>query len=128
MIAPGPSFPSGRFIAKGPESSNSGENSDISNVSSNRSDLSMNVCDEAPVLDSLDFEQYFQEGYCKPQNPSQYPETKLVTDVESKSSPRGRNKSDEDATAHADDDMLGCVFAFSEEGKSPYTYIRGQTH
>jgi len=59
------SFPADRTIVNEVQSSNSGEVSEASNISSNRSDLSMNILDEGLVHDSLDFEQFFQEGYHK---------------------------------------------------------------
>ena len=80
-----------------------------SNGSSNRSDVSMGTLDEGPAHDSLDFEQFFQEGYCKASVPSDCAEsTEAVTD-----SPCDREKSEEDGES---DDLLGGVFAFSEEG------------
>lgn len=105
-----------RTIAKGVQSVNSRGPSDDSNVSSNRSDLSMNILDEGPVHDTLDFEQFFQEGYCKASAMSDCHESaEVVTDVDSSSSPCDREKCEEDGD---NDDMLGGVFAFSEEGES----------
>ncbi|XP_024031449.1 autophagy-related protein 18h isoform X2 [Morus notabilis] len=109
----GVSLSADRTIAKGIQSVNGGESSEGSNVSSNRSDTSMNILDEAQVHDSLDFEQFFQEGYCNASALSGCPEsTEVVTDVDS-SSPCDREKCEEDGD---NDDMLGGVFAFSEEG------------
>ncbi|KAF3454402.1 hypothetical protein FNV43_RR04849 [Rhamnella rubrinervis] len=103
-----------RTIAKGVQSGNSRGPSDDSNVSSNRSDMSMNTLDEGPVHETLDFEQFFQEGYCKASAQSDCCEsTEVVTDVDSSSSPCDREKCEEDGD---NDDMLGGVFAFSEEG------------
>lgn len=103
-------------IAKGVQSVNSHGPSDNSNVSSNRSDLSMNTLDEGPVHESLDFEQFFQEGYCKASALSDCRDSAgVVTDADSSGSPCDREKCEEDGD---NDDMLGGVFAFSEEGKN----------
>lgn len=105
------SFP----IVKEVQSSNSAGVSEASNISSNRSDLSMNIIDEGLVHDSLDFEQFFQEGYYKASPLSDCRDTaEVITDVDS-SSPCDREKSEEDGD---NDDMLGGVFAFSEEGRT----------
>ncbi|XP_062001935.1 autophagy-related protein 18h isoform X2 [Rosa rugosa] len=57
---------------------------------------------------------FFQEGYCKASPLSNFPEsTEVVTDVDSSNSPCDREKCEEDGD---DDDMLGGVFDFSEEG------------
>ncbi|KAM0992157.1 hypothetical protein ACFX13_010618 [Malus domestica] len=101
-----------RTIATKVQSVNSGGASEGSNVGSNRSDLSMNMLDEGPVHKSPDFEPFFQEGYCKASPLSNFREsTEVVTDVDS---PCDREKSEEDDD---NDDMLGGVFAFSEEGE-----------
>lgn len=71
----------------------------------------MNVTCEESIRDSPDFEQYFQEGYCKA-SVDCHESTEVITDVDC-SSPCGREKSDEDGD---NDDMLGDVFDFSEEG------------
>ncbi|KAF2287943.1 hypothetical protein GH714_003393 [Hevea brasiliensis] len=106
-------FPSaGRTIAK-IQSSNSVVTSEASNTSSNRSDLSMNIIDEGPTNDSLDFEQFFQEGYCKVSSLSEFHESAEVSFVDNNISPGDLEKSEEDGD---NDDMLGGVFAFSEEG------------
>ncbi|KAL6324321.1 hypothetical protein AAG906_012567 [Vitis piasezkii] len=93
------------------ESSDSVGTSEASNTSSNRSDSSMNILDEGPV-EPLYFGQYFQEGYCKASTLDECRELTEVTDVDSGSSPCDREKSEEDEN---NDDMLGGVFAFSEE-------------
>ncbi|KAK8508835.1 hypothetical protein V6N13_090788 [Hibiscus sabdariffa] len=92
----------------------SGESSDVSNTSSNRSDSSMNMLDEGPVNESPEFEHFFYEEYCKvlPLSACCEP-TEVVTDVDSNSSPCEREKSEEEGD---NDDMLGGIFAFSEEG------------
>ncbi|KAK9919717.1 hypothetical protein M0R45_028298 [Rubus argutus] len=105
-----------KTIGKQVQSVNSGGASESSNVSSNRSDLSMNILDEGPVHDSLDFEQFFQEGYCKASPLNNFPESAEVgNDVDSSNSPCDREKCEEDGD---NDDMLGGVFDFSEEGKN----------
>ncbi|KAE8726383.1 Autophagy-related protein 18h [Hibiscus syriacus] len=106
-----PSSPTSDSLSGG---RNSGGRSDVLNTSSNRSDSSMNMLDEGPVNESPDFEHFFQEEYCKvlPLIACQEP-TEVVTDVDSNSSPCEREKSEEEGD---NDDMLGGVFAFSEEG------------
>uniref|UniRef100_A0A5B7BTC7 Putative autophagy-related protein 18h n=1 Tax=Davidia involucrata TaxID=16924 RepID=A0A5B7BTC7_DAVIN len=114
----------GGTVAREVQSSNSVLTSEVSNTSSDRSDLSMNILDEGPVHedmhDSLDFGQYFQEGYCKASTVDECCEpTEGVTDVDSSHSPCDKEKSEEDGDRDRDsdsDDMLGGVFAFSEEG------------
>ncbi|KAL7235013.1 hypothetical protein ACSBR1_018482 [Camellia fascicularis] len=110
--------PSGGTTAAEVPSSSSVVTSEASNSSSNRSDLSMNILDEGPVHDDmhdpLDFGQYFEEEYCKASIQDECPElTEVVTDVDSSNSPCDKEKSEEDGD---DDDMLGGVFVFSEEG------------
>lgn len=100
------------------QSSSSVLTSEISNTSSDRSDLSMNIIDEPvheDMHDPIDFGQYFEEGYCKASSHDESPElTEAITDVESSNnSPCDKEKSEEDGD---NDDMLGGVFAFSEEG------------
>ncbi|KAK1401575.1 BCAS3 domain-containing protein [Heracleum sosnowskyi] len=90
----------------------------VSNTSSNRSDLSMNILDEELVhedmQDQLDFGRYFQEEYCESKNLDQGNElTEHITDVNNSTSHCHKAISEEEAD---NDDMLGCVFAFSEEG------------
>ncbi|CAN0920680.1 Autophagy-related protein 18h [Linum grandiflorum] len=89
----------GRNMGNERLSSNGVLTSESSHASSNRSDLSANIIDEGMVNESPDFEQLFQEGYCKVGTLSE----KLVS----------REPEDPD---EEDDDMLGGVFAFSEEG------------
>uniref|UniRef100_A0A0E0L2E8 Uncharacterized protein n=1 Tax=Oryza punctata TaxID=4537 RepID=A0A0E0L2E8_ORYPU len=63
---------------------------------------------------SVEFTQYFQEGYCKISELDDCRElTEAVTDADSSSSHCEREKPEEDGD---NDDMLGAVFAFSEEG------------
>ncbi|XVF42049.1 hypothetical protein PTKIN_Ptkin01aG0329000 [Pterospermum kingtungense] len=107
------SLSGGRTVAKEVQFPKSDGTSDISNTSSNRSDLSMNMLDEGPVNASPDFEQFFQEEYCKALPLSACREPTEVTDVDSSSSPCEREKSEEEGD---NDEMLGGIFAFSEEG------------
>ncbi|XP_057960858.1 autophagy-related protein 18h isoform X2 [Malania oleifera] len=115
------SLSSTRTIAKESQPSNSAGASDVSNTSSSRSDLTMNILEEGPVHDALDFEPFFQEGYYKasPLNGS-HELTEVATDVDSSSSPCDRGKSEEDGD---NDDVLGGVFAFCEEGKQLIKHI-----
>ena len=72
----------------------------------------MNVADESSVQDPLEFGGYFQEEYCKAAPLDENHElSEVVTDVDSSSSPRDKEKSEEDGES---DELLGCVFAFSE--------------
>jgi len=75
----------------------------------------MNVVDEGSTQDPLDFGGYFQEEYCKgaPLDES-HEMSEAVTDVDSSSSPRVKEKPEEDG--EEEDEMLGGIFAFSEEG------------
>ncbi|GMJ11198.1 homolog of yeast autophagy 18 (ATG18) H [Hibiscus trionum] len=108
------SLSGGRTVAKEVQFPNGDRTSDVSNTSSNRSDLSMNMLDEGPVNESPDFEQFFQEEYCTALPSGAHPEPKkVVTDVDNSSSPCDKEKSEEEVD---NDDMLGGVFAFSEEG------------
>ncbi|XP_063941694.1 autophagy-related protein 18h [Daucus carota subsp. sativus] len=110
--------PSVGNIAQEVLSSSSVVTGDVSNTSSNRSDLSMNILEEELVHEDiqgqLDFGHYFQEGYCKSKNLDQSNElTAHITDVDERASHCNKAISDEEADS---DDMLGGVFAFSEEG------------
>lgn len=84
---------------------NNSGTSGASNVSSDRSDLSINAADEGdgPLDGSPDFEQFFKEVIS----------SETATEAENKDAPSDQGKPDDDD----DDDMLGGVFAFSEEGK-----------
>ncbi|KAK7277884.1 hypothetical protein RJT34_22903 [Clitoria ternatea] len=81
------------------------------NSSSSGCDLNMNAMCEESIRDSPDFEQFFQEGYCKA-SAECHESTEVTTDVDC-SSPCGGEKCDEDDD---NDGMLGDVFDFSEEG------------
>lgn len=104
-----------RTILKAVQSSKCGGASEGSNTSSNRSDLSMNILDEGSMHDSFDYEPFFQEEYCTATGLSNCrdPAEAATDDVDSSGSPHYRDKSEEDGDT---DDMLGGVFAFSEEG------------
>lgn len=120
----------GRTISREFPSSNSILAGEVSNVSSNCSDSSMNVLDERSVHedmhDPLDFGHYFQEGYCEASTRDESHElteastrdeshelSEVVADVDSSNSPLDKEKSGEEGDT---DDMLGGVFAFFEEG------------
>ncbi|KAM0947731.1 putative transcription factor WD40-like family [Dioscorea sansibarensis] len=65
-------------------------------------------------FNSMEFTQYLHEGYCKISELSDCCElTEAVTDVDSSSSHCEREKPEEDGD---NDEMLGGVFAFCEEG------------
>ncbi|CAL9191272.1 unnamed protein product, partial [Musa hybrid cultivar] len=63
---------------------------------------------------SVEFAQYFNEGYCQVSERDDCRElTEAVTDADSNSSHCEREKPEEDGD---DDNMVGGIFAFSEEG------------
>ncbi|GAB2287359.1 hypothetical protein Dimus_021739 [Dionaea muscipula] len=114
------SFSAERAMADEAQSSESVGVSEASasNNSSNRSDFSMNVVDEAPVVqESLDFGHYFQEEYCTAS--PRHDAAEAVTDADSSNS-ACKEKSDGDEEKSEEDgesdEMFGGVFAFSEEG------------
>ncbi|KAJ4957024.1 hypothetical protein NE237_013807 [Protea cynaroides] len=86
---------------------------EITNAISDHSDSSPNILPECPahadLQDPLDFGQYFQEGYCKVTELNGCQED--INDADSSSSHCERERPEEPEN----DDMLGCVFAFSEE-------------
>ncbi|KAF8392516.1 hypothetical protein HHK36_022859 [Tetracentron sinense] len=109
----------GSAIAGGASSSNTGGTSEVSNVGSDDSASSMNILAEGSVPVNLhgplDFGQYFQEEYCKASEIDECHElTEVATDADSSNSHYEREKPEEDGD---NDDMLGGIFAFSEEGK-----------
>lgn len=100
MNSPSPvdhSIPPDLTVARGVKSLESVVTSD----GSNRSDSSMNNTVNGYGHD-------FQEEYCNPSTQ----EKREINEVDGKNGLHQRNKSEEDG----DDDMLGGVFAFSEEG------------
>ncbi|KAK4768264.1 hypothetical protein SAY87_003405 [Trapa incisa] len=104
------SFPASTSVAKVELSTSSGP-SEVSTASSMGSNLTSNIIEEH-VSGSLDFEQYFQEGYCQPSDLKGCPDSaEAVVDPDGSSSPCDRAKSEDDGD---NDDMLGGVFAFSE--------------
>ncbi|KAL5768414.1 hypothetical protein ACOSP7_014966 [Xanthoceras sorbifolium] len=116
------SLSAGRAMAREVQSSSSGGISEVSDISYNRSSLSMNIIDEGRVNDSPDFEQFFQDS-CKVSALSDCHEsTEAVTDVYKSGSHCDNEKSEEDGDNdkceedEENDDMLGGIFAFSEEG------------
>ncbi|KAK9139508.1 hypothetical protein Scep_009189 [Stephania cephalantha] len=104
----------GRIIANGTLSSDSSGITETSNASSGRSTSSMNNLEEGHEShDPHDFGQYFKEGYCKVSEPDECREvTEAVTDADSSCSHCEREKPEDGEN----DDMLGGVFAFSEDG------------
>lgn len=109
-------------IATKVKSSEHGKVSDNFNSSFSGSDMNMHVTCEESIRDSPDYDQFFQEGYCKA-SVDCHESAEVTTDVDC-SSPSGREKSDEDGD---NDDMLGDIFDFSEEGTSlkqlPFNFI-----
>ncbi|KAK4273510.1 hypothetical protein QN277_021893 [Acacia crassicarpa] len=87
--------------------SESTRTSDGLNSSLDGYNFNANVVDGEPVNDSPDFPQFFREGYCKAENECHEDETAVVNDADCSSPKPGDDN---------DDDMLGCVFDFSEEG------------
>lgn len=90
--------------------------SEISSASKQFSSSPTNLSEEAVptnLHDEPDFGLFFQEGYCKPSELDESHElTGSVTDADSNSSHCEREKPEEGD----DDDLLGGIFAFSEEG------------
>ncbi|XP_073104437.1 autophagy-related protein 18g isoform X2 [Elaeis guineensis] len=83
-------------------------NACITNIHSEQSETSSSH-------NSLEFTQFFHEGYCKVSELDDCCElTGAVTDADSSSNHCEREKPEEDGDNN--DDMLGGVFAFSEEG------------
>lgn len=95
------------------KSSEHGKASDSLNSSFSGCDMNMNVSSES-IRDSPDYEQFLQDGYCQASVDCHGP-TEVATDVDC-CSPCDREKSDEDGD---NDDMVGDVFDFSEEGMNP---------
>lgn len=91
--------------------SSSSMNSEVSNTSMPNGHLDHS--ENADSHNSVEFPQYFHEGYCKVSEIDDSRElTEAVTDADSSSSHCGREKQEDGDN----DDMLGGVFAFSEEG------------
>lgn len=91
--------------------SESTRTSDESSSSLDGYNFNTNVVDGEAVHNSPNFSHFFQEGYCKAAADECHESTEAVNDVDC-SSPCGRQK----PVDESDDDMLGCVFDFSEEG------------
>ncbi|XP_074331836.1 autophagy-related protein 18h-like [Apium graveolens] len=101
---------SGGNISEEVFSSSSVVTGDVSNTSSKRSDSSINILEDLVHEDM----QYFQEGYFKSTNLDKYNQfNEHITEVDRSTSHCNKANCDEDADS---DDMLGGVFAFSEEG------------
>ncbi|XP_068663800.1 autophagy-related protein 18h-like [Aristolochia californica] len=92
----------------------SGEILNMSNSNHSASEVPDDKSGTTELQNPLDFAQYFHEGYCKISELDDCRELpEVVTDADSSSSHCEREKPDEDGD---NDDMLGGVFAFSEEG------------
>ncbi|KAI4340560.1 hypothetical protein MLD38_025383 [Melastoma candidum] len=112
------SVSSERSIVEDFQPSNCGGASDLSNTISNRSDSSVNNNEEGLAHGSLDFEPYFQEGYCQTATAHESRvSVKAVGIGDNVGSPHGQDKSEEDVD---DDDMPEGIFAFSEEDVIPH--------
>ncbi|XP_044482792.1 autophagy-related protein 18h-like isoform X2 [Mangifera indica] len=116
------SHSAGGAIAKEVQSSTSNGTGKIVNISSNHFKLSTNTIEDSLVKASLDFEYFFEEP-CKASASSECRElVGIITDVDSSNSPCDKEKFEEDCDNDKSeddcdtDDMLGGVFAFSEEG------------
>ncbi|KAJ8620654.1 hypothetical protein MRB53_029183 [Persea americana] len=106
-----------RPVTQGAISSSNNLGSEVSNLSVPiPSSSSPNVHGDTECRDShnsLDFAQYFHEGYCKISELDDCRElAEVVTDADSSSSHCEREKPEEDGD---NDDLLGGMFAFSEE-------------
>lgn len=104
-------IPADTSVVKEVQPSISSSTGEICTASSRGSNLTSNIIEEH-VNGSLDFEQYFQEGYCRPSDLNRCPDSvEAIVDADGSGSPCDRDKSEEDGD---NDDMLGGVFAFSE--------------
>lgn len=109
------SLSSGSAMADKNFSDRKGVSSDVSDATciTNMIDSEQNEASDSH--NSVEFTQYFHEGYCKISELNDCRGlTEAVTDADSSSSPCEREKPEEDGD---NDDMLGGVFAFSEEGR-----------
>ncbi|KAK4782294.1 hypothetical protein SAY86_016396 [Trapa natans] len=103
-------FPANTSVAK-VELSTSNSTSEVCTGSSMGSNLTSNIIEEH-VCGSLEFEQYFQEGYRRPSDLKKcHDSAEAIIDPDGIDSPCDRAKSEDDGDS---DDMLGAVFAFSE--------------
>jgi hypothetical protein len=89
-----------------------------SSPKTNRESTGVEVNDQTSDLinNTVEFTQYFHEGYCKitvPELDDCHEVTEAVTDGDSNSSHCEREKPEEDGD---NDDVIGGVFAFCEEG------------
>lgn len=119
-----------RPFTEGAISSCNNMGSKVSNSSVlNASGSSPNVLVETEHGDShnsLDFAQCFHEGYCKISDLDDCRElAEVVTDADSSSSHCEREKPEEDGD---NDDLLGGMFAFSEEGRNPKLIVVGSSY
>jgi len=96
-----------RSVVADAHSSSSSMNSEVSNACMPISNSEQSGNGDSH--NSVEFPQYFHEGYCKV---SEIDDCRELPDADSSSSPGGREKQEDGDN----DDMLGGVFAFSEEG------------
>ncbi|ONK62900.1 uncharacterized protein A4U43_C07F9290 [Asparagus officinalis] len=100
-----------RSVAADAYSSSSSMNSEVPNACMSNGHLEHG--ENADSHNSVEFPQYFHEGYCKVSEVDDYCEsTGAVIDANSSSIHCGKEKQEEVGDS---DDMLGGVFAFSEE-------------
>nr|XP_029118325.1 autophagy-related protein 18h isoform X2 [Elaeis guineensis] len=102
----------GRPVIANIHSSNGTSTNEVSNACT--TNVHSEQTETSDSHNSLEVTQYFHEGYCKVSELDDCRElTEAVTDADSSSSHCEREKPEEDGD---NDDMLGGVFAFSEEG------------
>lgn len=90
-------------------------NRGIPSADSNQSEHTNNL-DVGKIQEPQDFGQYFQEEYCTASTlDGSHQSADIIANVDN--IPGNMEKSEEEEDGD-NDDMLGCVFAFSEEGKS----------
>lgn len=99
---------------------------EVSNFRSDQYAYNMNILDEepAPVHNPVDFGPLFKAGHFEIMQQNCHGLTEVGTvDVDSSSNHCEREKSGEDGEDGEDDEMLGGMFAFSEEGRDlkPWT-------
>ncbi|XP_020087344.1 autophagy-related protein 18h-like isoform X2 [Ananas comosus] len=108
------SLSSGSAMADKHSSDKKGVSSEVSDAARITNVIDSEQNEASDSHNSVEFTQYFHEGYCKISELDDCRGlTEAVTDADSSSSPCEREKPEEDGD---NDDMLGGVFAFSEEG------------
>lgn len=107
----------------GTPASNAGGISTVPLLNADHTDSAIDVVEvEVPPSsknNAVDFGQFFQEGYCKVLERDGC--RKLTDDMDNADSHREREKSDE--YDGEEDELLGGMFDFSEEGKSPKLWV-----